>query len=49
MAKNHNDKQDGKYPLRVLIECFYMGMLSRLFKDMYNEDKHIIDNIYYTN
>ena len=39
---------NGKYPLWVIIEFFSMGMLSRFFKDMYNEDKNIIANLYST-
>ena len=48
VVKHHNDKYDGKYPLWVIIEFFSMGMLSRFFKDMYNEDKNIIANLYST-
>lgn len=48
VVKHHNEKYDGKYPLWVIIEFFSMGMLSRFFKDMFNEDKNNIADIYFT-
>lgn len=48
VVKHHNEKYDGKFPLWVVIEFFSMGMLSRFFKDMLNEDKSSIARIYST-
>lgn len=48
IVKHHNEKYEGKFPLWVVIEFFSMGMLSRFYKDMLNEDKSYIARIYST-
>ncbi len=48
VVKHHNEKYEGKFPLWVMIEFFSMGMLSRFYKDMYQEDKSVIARMYDT-
>lgn len=41
-----NNYEDGKLPLYALVELFSFGMLSKFYKNMKNEDKKAIAQIY---
>ncbi|MGE4274421.1 MAG: Abi family protein [Desulfitobacterium sp.] len=46
--RHHVDKYDGNFPIWVVIEVMSFGQLSKMFKNLKNEDQKLIADKYYS-